>query len=48
MSFLIFPPLIMAKLLYVIYKVEDEQSVEKYEAMVVDALLKKLLQGSRN
>jgi len=31
-----------------IYEVEDEQSVEKYEALVVDALLKKLVQGNRN
>jgi hypothetical protein len=31
-----------------IYKVEDEQSVEKYEALVVDSLLKKLVQGNRN
>lgn len=31
-----------------IYKVEDEQSVEKYEALVVDALLKKLVHGSQN
>ena len=29
-----------------IYKVSDEHSVEKYEAMVIDALLKKLVQSN--